>query len=326
LGVSEKALFDLISKITQGEDEAPTNLGSIAKSMVDEWANNPVQNIGIPLPWPKVNASIGGGLRTGVHLFAARTKVGKTSLGIMSSIFVAEMGIPVLILDREMKTKSILPKLLANLSQVEINDIEKGVFANDALKRKKVDLATSQLEKMRIDHKNISGITDFDEVISIIRRWIYKNVGLRRSGEANQFLLVYDYFKITDSKELDRIREDQALGFQITKLVDFANKFDFPCLSFAQLNREGTVKEDSTAIAGSDRLAQLANSITIFKRKEEKEIEIDGPQGGNRKMITTDSRYGGEAQSSNDHIHMEVSGEYCTLKEVSFVKKQDRKL
>jgi hypothetical protein len=244
----------------------------------------------------------------------------------MSSIFVAEMGIPVLILDREMKTKSILPKLLANLSQVEINDIEKGVFANDALKRKKVDLATSQLEKMRIDHKNISGITDFDEVISIIRRWIYKNVGLRRSGEANQFLLVYDYFKITDSKELDRIREDQALGFQITKLVDFANKFDFPCLSFAQLNREGTVKEDSTAIAGSDRLAQLANSITIFKRKEEKEIEIDGPQGGNRKMITTDSRYGGEAQSSNDHIHMEVSGEYCTLKEVSFVKKQDRKL
>jgi len=326
LGVSEKALFDLISKITQGEDEAPTNLGTIAKSMVDDWANNPVQNIGLPLPWPKVNESIGGGLRTGVHLFGARIKTGKTSLGIMTASYIAQMGIPVLILDREMQTKSIMPKVIANLSEVKINDIEKGVFANDELKKKRVYSAVSKIEKMKINHKNISGVSDFDEVLSIVRRWIYKEVGLKQDGTANPMLLIYDYFKIADGKELTAMREDQALGFQISKLVDFSVKFDFPCLAFAQLNRDGITREDSAAIAASDRLGHNANSITIFKKKEEKEIEIDGPENGNRKMITTDSRYGGEAQGSEDHIHMEMAGEYCTLKEVHFVKKQDRKL
>lgn len=74
LGVSEKVLFDLVSKVANGEDTSPINLGSVAKQMVDDWANNPVQSLGLPMPWPKVNASIGGGLRSGVHLFAARLK------------------------------------------------------------------------------------------------------------------------------------------------------------------------------------------------------------------------------------------------------------
>lgn len=326
LGVSEKVLFDLISKVSRGQDDHPTSLASVAKSMVDKWANTPVLNVGLPLPWPKVNASIGGGLRTGVHLFGGRLKSGKTSLGIMTATYMGELGLPVLILDREMQTKNVMPRILANLSEVSINEIETGTFAKDELKKKKVYNAVSKVEKMKIDHKNVSGITDFNEILSMIRRWIYTDVGLKESGEANPFLLIYDYFKVASGKELINAREDQALGFQITQLVDFCNKFDFPCMSFAQLNRDGITKEDSSAVGSSDKLAQYANSLTLFKKKEEKEIEIDGPEMGNRKMITTDSRYGGEAQSSNDHIHMIMTGEYCTLKEVNFVKKQDRKL
>lgn len=325
LGISEKVLFELIAKVVNAEDTNPIDLGSVAKSMVDDWASNPVQNIGLPMPWPKVNISIGGGLRTGVHLFAARLKVGKSSISVMTAAYIGQLGIPVLILDTEMQTKNIMPRMLANLSNVRIREIENGMFARDELKKKRVYSAVNALAGTKISHKSISGFK-FDEVISTIRRWIYTDVGLRSDGTANPCLIIYDYFKVMDSAELKNAREDQVLGFNISKLVDFANKFDFPCLSFAQLNRDGITKEDSSAVGASDRLAQYANSLTIFKRKEEKEIEIDGPENGNRKMITTDSRYGGEAQGSEDHIHMEMAGEYCTLKEVHFVKKQDRKL
>ena len=325
LGVSEKVLFDLVSKVANTGDANPINLGSVARQMVDDWASNPVQNMGLPMPWPKVNASIGGGLRTGVHLFAARLKVGKTSLSIMTAAYLAQLGIPILILDTEMQTKNIMPRVLANLSEVKINEIENGTFATDQLKKKRVYTAVQSVEGTKICHKTISGC-QFDEVISTIRRWIYTDVGLRANGTANPCLIIYDYFKVMDSAELSNAREDQVLGFNISKLVDFANKFDFPCLSFAQLNRDGITREDSGAVGASDRLAQYANSLTIFKRKTEEEMKIDGPEGGNRKMITTDSRYGGEAETSDSHIHMLMEKEYCILKEVNFVKKHDRKL
>lgn len=326
LGVSEKVLFDLVSKVANGEDTGPINLGSVAKKMVDDWANNPVQSLGLPMPWPKVNASIGGGLRAGVHLFAARLKTGKTSISVMTAAYIAAtLGIPVLMLDTEMQIKNIMPRVLANLSEVKITEIENGTFARDEIKKKRVYRATDALVGAKISHKSVAGF-QFDEVISTIRRWIYTDVGLRANGTANTCLICYDYFKIMDSKELSNAREDQILGFNISKLVDFSNKFDFPCLAFAQLNRDGITREDSGAVGASDRLAQYANSLTIFKRKTEEEVKVDGPESGNRKMITTDSRYGGEAETEDQHIHMQMEKDYCILKEVNFVKKHDRKL
>lgn len=250
---------------------------------------------------------------------------GKTSLSIMTAASIAPMGIPVLMLDTEMKTKAIMPKVLANLSEVKITEIENGTFARNELTKKRVYSAVAQMSNVKIAHMSIAGYK-FDEVISTIRRWIYTDVGLRADGTANPCLICYDYFKVMDSGELANAREDQVLGFNISKLVDFANKFDFPCLSFAQLNRDGITREDSGAVGASDRLAQYANSLTIFKRKTEEEMQIDGPEGGNRKMITTDSRYGGEAETSDQHIHMQMEKDYCILKEVNFVRKQDRKL
>ena len=131
ISCSEKALFDLIAKASHSDEGGPIKIKDVARSMVEDWMNSPTQNVGLPLPWPRFNESIGGGLRPGVHLVGARLKVGKTSIGLMTAIHAARLGIPTLILDTEMMIKSVLPRIIANMSEVEINVIERGLFAKD---------------------------------------------------------------------------------------------------------------------------------------------------------------------------------------------------
>ena len=175
---------------------------------------------------------------------------------------------------------------------------------------------------MNICHRNVANHS-IDEIMSIIRRWIYTDVGLKLNGEANPMLLIFDYFKVMTARELINCNESQALGFQINSLIGFSTKFNFPCLSFCQLNRDGISREDSAAVGNSDKLAQLGNSLSIFKKKTEKEIQADGVENGNRKLLTTDSRYGGEAEFVSQYISMNMKKESCILQEVNFDRQAD---
>ena len=325
IACGENALASLIEKASFVDNSSPIRVKDVVRGMVNEWMESPTQNVGLPLPWPKFNASIGGGLRSGVHLVGARLKVGKTSIGLMTAIHAASFGIPTLILDTEMMIKDVLPRIIANMSDVEINTIERGLFAKDEFKKKCIFKTVETLEKMNIDHRNVADY-DFDDIISVIRRWIYTDVGLRDDGTANPMLVIFDYFKVMTAKELMNCNEAQALGFQISKLVGFSKKFNFPCLSFCQLNRDGIAREDSAAVGNSDKLAQLGNSLSIFKKKTEAEMAKGGPENGNRKLITTDSRYGGEVDFTSQYISMQMKKESCILTECNFENAKDKEL
>lgn len=312
-GVSESTLFDLISKFSNSNDDI-IKVGKNARSLVEFWATNPVENVGLPTPWPRFNKSIGGGMRTGVTLIGARSGKGKSLIGIITAIYLSNLGIPVLFLDTEMEYKDVLPRMLANIASVPISKIENGSFYQNDFDRKAVEGAITQIESSSMFYKTIAG-KSFDEIMSIIRRWIYTDVGIAANGKANQCLVIYDYFKIMDSGDIGEMAEFQAMGFQISKLTDFCKKYDFPCMSFVQLNRDGVAKEGTDVIAQSDRLLWLCNSFSIFKEKSVEDQE-ENPNNGNRKIVTLKSRYGGEAESSKDHISMQFNRDLGSLKEV----------
>jgi replicative DNA helicase len=312
--VSESSLFDLITKFSNVGDKI-VQLKDVVRELVDNFKDNPSDNVGLPTPWPKFNESIGGGMRTGVTLIGARSGVGKTFLGTTIANYLAMSDIPVLILDTEMEYKDILPRMIANLSGVPIREIESGEFAQNSLSKNMVYSSVDMIEKMPHYYKSVAG-NSFDEILSTIRRWVYKDVGIRKDGKANECLIIYDYFKIMDSGDMDGMAEFQAMGFQISKLTDFCKAYDLPCLSFVQLNRDGVAKETTDVIAQSDRLLWLSNSFSIFKLKSEGEAENDGADNGNRKMITLKSRYGGEHQYGQ-YISMQFKGETASLLEVS---------
>src|SRR5690606_11364829 len=141
------------------------------------------------------------------------------------------------------------------------------------------------LSNLPIYFKSIAGIP-FEDQLSVARRWLMKEVGLREDGTANDCLIIYDYIKLMDSKELSKnMAEYQSLGFIMTGWHNFAVRYDVPIFMLAQASREGIENEGTDVIAGSDRIGWLCSSATLFKPKSPEEIESDGPEHGNMKLV-----------------------------------------
>jgi hypothetical protein len=103
------------------------------------------------------------------------------------------------------------------------------------------------------------------------------------------------------------MQEYQALGFQITKMNDFCIKYDLPCLSFVQLNRE-------EEIAQSDRLQWLASTVAKFQMKSDEEVADDGDENGNRKLVIVKARHGSGLEYGN-YINVKMNGAIAKLTE-----------
>lgn len=236
-----------------------------------------------------------------------------STLGKEVAQYVSGINIPVLIIDTEMTTDDQISRGVASAVGVDINDIETGKFA-DGPKRESVYKFAEDNQFRPIYHISVHG-RQFDNVLSIIRRWIISDVGKDENGKTNECLIIYDYFKLMDQSELDDLAEYQAIGFQLSKLTDFTKKYNVPCLAFVQTNRDGIVKESTDVAAQSDRLIWFCSSVMLFKRKSSEEIAEDGPQNGNSKLVFLEGRFGSGLE--NDYINLNFNHSQSNIKELT---------
>lgn len=316
LGIAEQPVFDLSLNVNNSGEGDTELLGEEAEEYIEYLIENQCEIIGMPTPWNEYNHCIGGGCRRGsVNLIGARPKVGKTTLAKDCGFHIANnLNNPVLVLDTEMNKKDQYNRLLSSISKISINRIETGQFANDKKELSRVKDAAKKIKESPYYYKSIAGKA-FEDILSIIRRWIIKKVGFDEEGNVNDCLVIYDYFKLMSSDGLDDMKEYQALGFQISNLVNFAIKYDFPCLAFVQLNRDGISAESTDVISQSDRLLWLCASFSIFKRKEPEEIAEDGPENGNMKLVPVETRYG-PGIDGGDYINLRMDGGISTIEEI----------
>ena len=272
--------------------------------------------MGISTGFQRFDAAIGGGLRKGnVDLIGARTKVGKSFFADTVALHVAgKLNIPVLVLDTEMQKEDHVHRILANMSDIEINDICTGKFGAAEGTKKRVQQAAEALKNMPYKYVTIAGV-DTDEIMAIIRRWVKREVGRDENGNTNPCVVIYDYLKLTSASQLGNMKEFEALGYQMQKLVNLSIKEGVPVLSFVQLNRDGITRESEDVISGSDRLSWFCSSLTLFKRKSEEEIAEDGGESGNRKLVPIMARHGGGLPEEYDYINMNLIGNYGRLVE-----------
>jgi len=210
-------------------------------------------------------------------------------------------------MDTEMTKEDHIHRILAMSSEIEISKIETGKFTDTPNSATKIKQAIDELKNSKLYHKSIAG-KPFEEQLSIMRRWISKEVGLNDDGTAKDCVIIYDYLKLMDSTGINQdMKEYQVLGFMMTSLHNFAIQYKVPILSFIQLNRDGITKESTDTASGSDRIIWLCSNFTIFKRKSDEEIAEDGQDAGNRKLVPLISRHGG-GLDDNDYIncHMKV--------------------
>lgn len=307
ISIAEDTVFDFTSLISDTENN-PVCLGAGLNDYIQSILDNPVDQIGIPTGFPVYDQSIGGGLRKStVNVIAARPKTGKTLLVDNMGYHIAKLGIPVLNLDTEMTKEDHINRLLAMMTEIEINQIETGKFADTQDKKSKIDKAVQELQNIKIYYKSIAG-KPFEEQLSLMRRWLVKDVGLEDDGTAKPCVIFYDYLKLMDSQGMSQdLKEYQVLGFMMTSLHNFATRYKVPIMAFVQLNRDGITKESTDTASGSDRIIWLCSNFTIFKRKSDEEISEDGPTEGNRKLVPVISRHGG-GLDDNDYINCHMKG------------------
>ena len=155
----------------------------------------------------------------------------------------------------------------------------------------------------------------FENILSIMRKWVYQEVGFDSNGRTKDCLIVYDYLKLMGSESISSsMQEYQVLGFQITQLHNFCVKYDVPCLSFVQLNRDGITKESTDVVSGSDRLIWLCTSFSIFKLKSAEEIADDTEENGNRKLVPIVARHGA-GLDDGDYVNMNMFGKFGKIVE-----------
>lgn len=315
LGLVENPIFNFTNLLYKNNENEPENIFENIEEYVKYLKENPIQQLGISTGFPNWDASIGGGLRRAtVNVIGARPKIGKSSMAINVAIHVLSQNIPVLYLDTEMTKRDTKNRFLADISKVPIKEIETGTFGSNQSKDCEIDKAAHLMKNFPFQYLNISGQA-FEETLSLMRRWIYKKVGLE-NGKAKQCVIIYDYLKLLsyDSMRSLNIQEFQLLGFMMTALHNFAVHYDIPILTFAQLNRDGINREETDVIAGSDRIGWLCSSLSILKPQSDDEI---ADQHGNkiiynRKLVPLACRHG-PGLEDGDHINIKFTGNICEI-------------
>lgn len=311
----EGRILDFTSLLSDDAQQV-REIGSSIDDYVNHLLENPCEILGVSSGYPHYDKAIGGGFRRkSVNIIGARAKAGKSMLSINIGLHVAsKLNIPVLYLDTEMSLEDQYSRMLANLSKVEINDIETGKFGKNRIKKSKITEAASKMKQIPFDYCSIAG-KPFEEIFSIMRKWVTKKVGYDENGRTNNCLIIFDYLKLMSSDSITQnIQEYQALGFLLTNLHNFMVKYDVPCLAFMQLNRDGVTKEGVEAASGSDRIIWLCSNFSIYKQKAEEDLEECSDKYGTRKLVPVIARHG-EGLAAGDYINFFFSGKTATVKE-----------
>lgn len=303
LGLVENPVFDFTAKLTSTA-ESLVSLGHDFSAHLEERMSHPVDLAGLPTCFPNWDQAIGGGLRKGtVNLVGGRPKAGKSFYCLNVALPVAQIGIPVLLLDTELDRATQINRLAALVSGVETERIETGRCGEIPEECEALLAVREQIESLPITYCSVAG-QPLEHVLSLARRWLVRNVGLDDSGKAKPCLLIYDYIKLMSSDDIkSSMQEFQVLGFLLAALHNWALRWGLPVLATVQLNRDGVEKEGGQVIAGSDRLLWLCSSFTILKRKPAEEMAEDPPINGTHKLVVTDTRFG-PAMPPGDYINV----------------------
>ena len=125
---------------------------------------------------------------------------GKTLFAENAGIHIAQQGVPVLNLDTEMTKQDHQDRGMAMLTDIGINEIETGQFANNNYKHEKLMKTVKKVKDIPYYHISIGGVA-LAEQLSIVRRWIAREVGINDDGKAKNCVIIYDYLKITRDED-----------------------------------------------------------------------------------------------------------------------------
>ncbi len=315
LAAATKIFNDQVNLIGGTDEEEPADLYGTIRSFLD--IDDSFSARAVASPWSIFNDLYGFFDAGSVYLIASRMKIGKSSLWLSMGEQLARLDtndeLRILVLDTELELKENQARSLSAVSGVKEFRIRQGKYKKRKDELAKVNEAVDILEPLerRVSHKYVGG-KSLEELLSIARRWAFKNL-----TEGKRGLIVYDYFKlnsVADFKSKNPLFIN--MGEKMNAFKNLSKELQVPILSFAQTNKEnvdskgGAKMQNSSVIGGSDMLAQFAANIYLLEEmtpEERAALNQLGQDDATHSLMEIACRQRGECEMGEDRL-VEIPG------------------
>jgi replicative DNA helicase len=252
------------------------------------------QESGIPFKFETLNEYVR--LEPGeLVVIGAPAKGAKSMFCLNTAVDILRQGKSVMYIDSELSDRLFLCRMLSHLTGIEFNRIRNGRYTPEEATRIREQM--DWLRDKKFVHQYIP-IFQRDAIYTAVKRIDHK------FGKLD--VLIVDYLKSTG--DADAYATYAELG-KLTDMIknDLAGKMDIAGLAAAQLTANGK-------LADSAKIARNASTIMVLLDKTPEEMEADGVDCGNKKLMVQLNRNGMQ-HAPGEYIDIAFNGNVVLLSE-----------
>ncbi len=249
---------------------------------------------GIPFKFPALNDYVTAE-RGELVIFGAQQKVGKSIMLLNIAVDMLRQGYSVLYIDSELSTRLFTARLFSHISKVSYRDLTSGNY--DEEQEQAITAAKEWMKTKQFTHIYMP-FFDQKTIFTTVKKVNHRN---------KIDVIIIDYFKATGN-ELDAYQTYASMG-KCVDLVknEIAGDMNIVAIGAAQ----ATI---NNRLADSAKIARNASTIIMLIDKTPEEIEQDGPECGNKKMIVTVNRNGAQ-MAPGEYIDLIFDGDHISYEQ-----------
>lgn len=249
---------------------------------------------GIPFKFPTLNEYVR--IESGeLVVVGAPAKGAKSMFMLNEAVDILRQGKSVMYIDSELSSRLFLCRLVSHLTGIEFNRIRSGRYDDEEAVRIKEQIAW--VKQQKLVHMYMP-IFERDTIYTAVKKIDHQ------FGHLD--VLIVDYLKSTG--DADAYATYAELG-KLTDMIknDIAGKMDIAALAAAQLTAGGK-------LADSAKIARNASTIIVMLDKTPEEIEVDGAECGNKKLMVQLNRNGMQ-HAAGEYLDIFFNGNVVRLEE-----------
>lgn len=293
----ERRIYDIIDDIMTEYsvvDDIPKFCDVVDDLWKDIEKHQDGNESGIPFKFPTLNEYVR--IEPGeLVVVGAPAKGAKSMFMLNEAVDILKQGKSVMYIDSELSSRLFLCRLVSHLTGIEFNRVRSGRYNEEEAAMIREQIAWVKQQKLVHMYMPI-----------FQRDTIYTAVKKIDHQFGHLDVLIVDYLKSTGDS--DAYATYAELG-KLTDMIknDLAGKMDIAALAAAQLTVGGK-------LADSAKIARNASTIVVMLDKTPEEIEADGVECGNKKLMVQLNRNGMQ-HASGEYLDIFFNGNIVRLEE-----------
>lgn len=293
----ERKIYDIIDDVMteySTVDEIPKFCDVVDELWEDIERHQDGNESGIPFKFPTLNEYVR--IESGeLVVVGAPAKGAKSMFMLNEAVDILRQGKSVMYIDSELSSRLFLCRLVSHLTGIEFNRVRSGRY--DAEEAERIQEQIAWVKQQKLVHMYMP-IFERDTIYTAVKKIDHQ------FGHLD--VLIVDYLKSTG--DADAYATYAELG-KLTDMIknDIAGKMDIAALAAAQLTVGGK-------LADSAKIARNASTIIVMLDKTPEEIETDGSECGNKKLMVQLNRNGMQ-HASGEYLDIFFNGNVVRLEE-----------